>query len=170
MKTFSCTCGQLVFFQNVFCIACKKELGFLPGRPCAMHHRARAERLFHGSCKYFDKVLQKVPELRPRIGLQLDDSGRRNKRSLLPILPAERSDSRPDHQRQPLLWAPWKWPSAACYYTLLSLQLPLSNKLDDPHKGLTFRFLSDVTNADGTVTRFSPDTKRHHHAEHRRSR
>src|SRR5579872_3474478 len=30
MKTFTCTCGQLVFFQNVFCIACKKELGFLP--------------------------------------------------------------------------------------------------------------------------------------------
>ena len=30
MKTFSCTCGQLIFFQNVFCVACKKELAFLP--------------------------------------------------------------------------------------------------------------------------------------------
>src|SRR5271163_4798880 len=30
MKTYTCSCGQLVFFQNVTCVNCKRELGFLP--------------------------------------------------------------------------------------------------------------------------------------------
>jgi hypothetical protein len=30
MKTYSCVCGQLIFFQNVACVNCGRELGFLP--------------------------------------------------------------------------------------------------------------------------------------------
>src|SRR3984885_5112504 len=30
MKTYTCTCGQLIFFENVTCVACGRELGFLP--------------------------------------------------------------------------------------------------------------------------------------------
>ena len=30
MKTFRCVCGQLIFFQNVSCMACRRELGFVP--------------------------------------------------------------------------------------------------------------------------------------------
>src|SRR5579872_7121284 len=30
MKTYHCICGHLVFFENVTCVACGRELGFLP--------------------------------------------------------------------------------------------------------------------------------------------
>src|SRR5271155_1003087 len=30
MKTYRCSCGKLIFFQNVTCTACGRELGFLP--------------------------------------------------------------------------------------------------------------------------------------------
>src|ERR1700740_2065427 len=30
MKTFTCVCGQLIFFHNVYCMACNRELGFFP--------------------------------------------------------------------------------------------------------------------------------------------
>jgi hypothetical protein len=30
MKTYNCICGELIFFENVTCVNCKRELGFLP--------------------------------------------------------------------------------------------------------------------------------------------
>lgn len=32
MKTFRCACGQAVYFENVRCLSCQRELGFLPDR------------------------------------------------------------------------------------------------------------------------------------------
>jgi hypothetical protein len=29
MKTFNCICGELTFFENVTCVVCGRELGFL---------------------------------------------------------------------------------------------------------------------------------------------
>jgi hypothetical protein len=34
MKTYTCTCGQLLFFENVACVSCKREVGFLPDLIC----------------------------------------------------------------------------------------------------------------------------------------
>jgi hypothetical protein len=30
MKTHTCVCRQLIFFQNAACLRCDRELGFLP--------------------------------------------------------------------------------------------------------------------------------------------
>ena len=38
-------------------------------------------------------------------------------------------------------------------YSLLSLRLPVNNKIHDPVNGLAFRFLSDIANPDGSVNR-----------------
>ena len=32
MKTFHCSCGWRVFFENTACLGCKRRLGFDPGR------------------------------------------------------------------------------------------------------------------------------------------
>jgi hypothetical protein len=30
MKAYTCVCGQLIFSQNVACVNCNREIGFLP--------------------------------------------------------------------------------------------------------------------------------------------
>src|ERR1700722_10760887 len=35
MKTYTCTCGQLLFFENISCTTCSREVGFLPDLICA---------------------------------------------------------------------------------------------------------------------------------------
>jgi hypothetical protein len=30
MKTFHSVCGELIFFENISCVVCGRELGFLP--------------------------------------------------------------------------------------------------------------------------------------------
>lgn len=52
-----------------------------------------------------------------------------------------------------ILWAVMELAKRRLIYSLLSLGLPLCDKTQDPGKGLAFRFLSDVTNVDGTFTR-----------------
>jgi hypothetical protein len=51
------------------------------------------------------------------------------------------------------LWAVMESAKRRLIYSLLSLGLPLCNKDQDPERGLAFRFLSNVRNADGTITR-----------------
>ncbi len=30
MKTYNCACGELLFFENITCVNCSREVGFLP--------------------------------------------------------------------------------------------------------------------------------------------
>src|SRR5271154_1003761 len=34
MKTYTCACGELLYFENVSCVNCKREVGFLPDLIC----------------------------------------------------------------------------------------------------------------------------------------
>ena len=153
MKTFSCTCGQLVFFQNVFCIACKKELGFLPDvlALCTIEPAQNGSftvppdvsRKIYKKCRNYarESVCNwMIPE--EETNEVFCQSCRLNE--VIPDLSIGGNH---------VLWAAMELAKRRLLYTLLSLHLPLSNKLHDPEKGLIFRFLSDVTNADGTVTR-----------------
>src|SRR5579871_5246748 len=152
MKTFSCECGQLIFFQNVFCVACKRELGFLPDSLILSAIEPAENGFFKALSGDAGKLYRKchnydresvcnwmIPESEANDFCQ---SCRLNE--VIPDLSIAGNHT---------LWALMELAKRRLVYSLLSLRLPLCNKIQDPEKGLAFRFLSDVTNADGTVTR-----------------
>jgi hypothetical protein len=152
MKTFSCTCGQLIFFQNVFCVACKKELAFLPDSVTLSTLEPASNGLFTAASSDGNRLYKKcqnydresvcnwmIPEDEPEVFCQ---SCRLNE--LIPDLSLEGNHT---------LWAAMELAKRRLLYSLLSLHLPISNKTHDPEKGLAFRFVSDVVNPDGSVTR-----------------
>jgi hypothetical protein len=147
MQIFNCqACGQLTLFENVRCEKCGRALGYLPDRLVmsalepdgSLWWRALAapERRYRpcrnhefGVCNWM------VPEGQ--------DSGfcaacRYNR--TLPDL------SVPDHLQW---WAKIESAKHRLVYALLKLDLPLSNRSDDPQHGLAFDFLAESSEPAG---------------------
>ena len=143
MKTHHCTCGQLLFFENVRCIKCGRDVGFLPD------------------------ALQ-MSSLDPDDGFYLptasEAAGRRYKKCLNYeeeavcnwMIPEEKTAERfcvscrldqiiPDLtiEKNVLLWGLIENGKRRLVYSLLSLKLPVLNKFDDPMQGMSFRFLAE---------------------------
>ena len=99
-----------------------------------------------------------MPELRERIGLQLDDPGWN-------VSPARKipsfcascrlNQTIPDLSRRQNheLWARMETAKRRLIYSLLNLNLPIASKTEDPQQGLAFAFLDDVVKPDGTVSK-----------------
>jgi hypothetical protein len=49
MKTFNCVCGELIFFENVACVVCERELGFLPDQLVLSSLDPAGEGVFNAS-------------------------------------------------------------------------------------------------------------------------
>ena len=49
MKTFQCVCGGLIFFENISCVICNRELGFLPDKLILSSLEAAGNGLFRAS-------------------------------------------------------------------------------------------------------------------------
>ena len=154
MKTFSCTCGQLIFFQNVLCLACRKQLGFLPDslalgtiEPATngfftVAQQAGGNRLYR-KCQNYDQEAVcnwMIPE--EETSEAFCKSCRLNQ--TIPDLSSGRNLA---------LWGLAEAAKRRLVYSLLTLKLPLANKMQDPLNGLSFRFLTDIANPDGSVNR-----------------
>jgi hypothetical protein len=154
MKTFHCACGQLIFFQNVSCIACQRELGFFPESLTleAIEPRASA---FSRCISQTDpapryKKCQNYAELSVcnwMIPLDEADEAFCQSCRLNQVIPD--LTSRENHT----LWGLTELAKRRLIYSLFSLKLPVLNKDRDPDKGLAFRFLSDIVNPDGSVSK-----------------
>lgn len=152
MKTYTCVCGQLLFFQNVACVNCKRELGFLPEmlmlssldpevdslwRPTT--EAARDKR--YGKCQNYsaENVCNwMVPQEDKEtfcVSCRLNE--------VIPNLS--------EQNRQ--LWALIENAKRRLVYSLIQLKLPIANRKDDPQQGLSFRFLADTLNTDGNVAK-----------------
>jgi hypothetical protein len=155
MKTYSCACGQLLFFQNVACVNCGRELGFLPdvirlaslepagdgqwqpsglGQPPAAAYRKCQNYAQAGVCNWM------IPETEK--GEVFCASCRLNE--IIPDLSNEVNRR---------LWALIEGAKRRLVYSLLRLSLPIASKKDDPQQGLAFRFLSDLVNPDGSASK-----------------
>jgi len=151
MKTYTCTCGQLLFFENCACVSCSREVGFLPDLICAssldpvkdgLYSPTATEakgRLYRKCANYAQNAVCNwmIPSENPDsfcVSCRLDD-----------VIP---------DQSVPQNVALWTLTEAAkrrLIYSYLRLKLPLANRVDDPQRGLGFRFLADTTNPDGTI-------------------
>lgn len=154
MKLFRCVCGQILFFHNVSCLSCKRELGFCPDAMTLTPIEPVADGLF--------------------VALGKAAKGRRYRKcenyaqhSVCNWLIADNEQNEtlcescrlnqviPDlHVKGNLaLWALAELAKRRLVYSLLKLQLPLMSKASDARNGLAFRFMSDITNVDGSITK-----------------
>ena len=154
MKTYTCKCGQLLYFENISCVCCHREVGFLPDLACA-------SSLEPGEDGFFVPTL---PEAKGRPYKKCQNYTQTNVCNWM--LPAEATDEAfcvscrldvviPDQSipQNVELWALIEAAKRRLVYSSLRLKLPLANRVDDPKCGLGFRFLADSKKPDGTVER-----------------
>jgi hypothetical protein len=153
LKTYNCICGQLIFFQNFACMNCGRELGFLPDSLQMSSLDPETDALWRPT----------VESARGSLYKKCANYAKENVCNWM--VPSAGADSFcvscrlnemiPDLGLAPNrdLWAITEGAKRRLVYSLLHFHLPVSSKKDDPQRGLAFRFLSDTTNSDGTVTR-----------------
>lgn len=143
MKTFTCSCGNQLYFENTRCLACGKKLGYLPdlGRLSplvpAEENLWRPEpsedvRARYRMCRNYaveDVCNWMVPAGDPepychacRLNEAIPNLGKPNNRQA---------------------WLRIEKAKRRLIYTLDRLRLPVVGKLRDPRKGLAFAFLED---------------------------
>src|ERR1700691_1801686 len=140
MKTFHCTCGQLIFFQNISCVNCHRELGFLPDRLTLTSLDPAEKGLWLPTTKEAQGALYKkcvnyekenvcnwmVP--RQEQDAEFCFSCRLNE--IIPDLSMEANRN---------LWARVEDSKRRLVYTLIRLKLPLENRVSNAQQGLAFR-------------------------------
>jgi hypothetical protein len=158
MKTFNCACGELTFFENVACVVCGRELGFLP------------DVLSLSSLEPADNGLFKAKEARDGKQLYKKCQNYAKQSVCNWMIPVETSSGQkeeafcvscrlnqtiPDLSLKPnhLLWLRMETAKRRLVYSLLHFKLPIANKEDDPEQGLAFAFLENQMKPDGTFSK-----------------
>ena len=157
MRTYTCVCGQLIFFENVSCVNCKRELGFLPDAMRLASLEPASPGMFRASeggsaspaykkCRNYSNEsvcnwMIPVRGARTPAAEEFCVSCRLNQ--TIPDL------SVPENRA---LWSLMETAKRRLVYSLLNLKLPVASKTDDAKQGLAFAFLADVVNSDNTVT------------------
>jgi len=152
MKTYTCTCGELLYFENSACVNCKRELGFLPDiisisslekpgdQGLLPATTAEAKGRLYKKCQNYTQYSAcnwMIPAENAEpfcASCRLD--------MVIPDL------SIPEHVT---LWAAIETAKRRLIYSALRLKLPLANRTEDPAGGLGFRFMADTLNPDGSV-------------------
>ena len=144
MRSFRCTCGNAIFFENTLCVVCQRELGFLPDfvamsalEPDGDAWTARGAR-WRKCYNYADERVCNwmVPADN---GHSFCDACRLNR--TIPNLSTSWNRLR---------WARIETAKRRLVYDLLHLKLPFASKVDDPASGLAFQFLEDARRGEFT--------------------
>ncbi|MGC9944649.1 MAG: putative zinc-binding metallopeptidase, partial [Verrucomicrobiota bacterium] len=151
MKTYTCTCGQLLFFENIGCVSCNHEVGFLPDLICVSRLEAANDGLYSPTAEEVKSRLYKKCQNYTQAGI------------CNWMVPAESPESFcascrldtmiPDQSipQNVVLWGLTEAAKRRLIYSCLRLKLPLANRVDDPERGLGFQFLADTKRPDGAV-------------------
>jgi hypothetical protein len=141
MRTFQCTCGERVFFENTRCLACQRELGYLPDRQTMSGLEPLPDGVFETPFGRYKKCANYaepglcnwlVPE---REANELCEACRLNR--VIPDL---------EQPRQRALWAEVERAKRLLLYGLARLGLPVVSKQLDPERGLAFDIKADAGN------------------------
>jgi hypothetical protein len=151
MKTYTCTCGQLLYFENVACVNCSREVGFLPDLICISGLDPADNGNFSATTPEAKSRLYKKCQNYAQVGV------------CNWMIPAETNENFcvscrldtviPDLNvpQNVVLWGLIEAAKRRLVYSSLRLKLPLANRVDDPQGGLGFRFMADTQNPDGTI-------------------
>ncbi len=150
MKTYTCTCGQLLFFENSSCVNCRREVGFLPDLICLSSLDPADNGAFAPT----------TPDAKGRTYQKCRNYAIGVCNWMVPSENAEafciscRLDAVIPDQTVPhnvVLWGLTEAAKRRFVYSALRLKLPLANRIDDPKGGLGFRFMADTLNPDGSI-------------------
>lgn len=151
MKTYTCTCGQLLYFENIACTSCSREVGFLPDLICVSSldpadNGALSATTPEGKGRLYKKCLNYTQNGTCNWMVPIENNE--------PYCASCRLDTViPDLSvpQNVILWALTEAAKRRLVYSSLRLKLPVANRTDDPQGGLGFRFMADTLNPDGSV-------------------
>jgi hypothetical protein len=157
LKTFHCTsCGALVFYENTACLSCGSKLAFVADRLTMValtpgedgrwleisKGKETADGVTHALCaNYVDHDACNWTAGAGATGM-LCRSCR-----LTHVIPDLTVAGRKE------AWLQLEKAKRRLLYGILSVQLPLRSKTDDPQRGLEFQFLEDTVQANGDRSR-----------------
>jgi hypothetical protein len=138
MRTFRCTCGARVFFDNTTCLTCGRELGFVPGSG----EMSALEPIDDGKYRALSGVFRKCQNY-VALGvcnwmIPEGDSDELCRACRLNNVIPDLSDPK---NRE--LWAEVEKAKRRLVYSLDRLGLPLTPKSEDPANGLAFDIKAD---------------------------
>ena len=140
MKTFTCQCGATLYFENTRCLACDRKLGFLPDElkisalePSGSAWNALANDKTYRMCNNYaaeDVCNWMVP---------IDDANEY-------CLACRLNQTIPNlnEPKNRILWFRMEAAKRWLFYMLLRLNLPITDRQQDPQRGLAFQFLADT--------------------------
>jgi hypothetical protein len=145
MKTFVCQCEARIFFRNSRCLACQRELGFLPDRGVmsALEPDAKREGVFSALAAegaHYRKCENYA--VHDACNWMIPVSGTRETEKFCRSCRLNRTIPTIEEPEQHELWRRIELAKRHLVYTLIALRLPLDSKLDDPEGGLAFDFLT----------------------------
>jgi hypothetical protein len=154
MRTYTCACGQPIFFQNVTCVACGRELGFLPDVLRLNSIEPAEGGLFKANKenRLYRKCFNYAKESVCNWMIPVDE---KSVESTSFCISCRLNQTIPDlsRTRNHDLWARMELAKRRLIYSMLNLKLPVANKTDDPRRGLAFAFLEDAVQPDGRVSK-----------------
>jgi hypothetical protein len=158
MKTFTCTCGELTFFENVTCLACGRELGFLPDVISLSSLEPAENGLFQATGASNSKQLYKKCQNYAKetvCNWMIPAARTSTPENDVFCASCRLNRTIPDLTRNQNheLWRRMELAKRRLIYTLLNFKLPIANKKDDPKQGLAFAFLEDERKPDGSVSK-----------------
>lgn len=146
MRTYTCQCGNTLYFDNTLCLQCGRHLGFdsrqlkiiaLDEESPGQFHAADNPGIYYRKCENYHAsnvcnwLLHNDEEEKYCIACNLN--------SIIPDLSSEQNRLR---------WFKLEKAKRRLIYTLLSLQLPIISFKVNPEHGLAFRFMEDVREID----------------------
>jgi hypothetical protein len=154
MRTFTCSCGARLFFENTRCLQCQSELGFLPDRGELAALRAGESGHFEAAGGRYRKCINYAEVEACNWMIPAGDEQALCRACRLNNVIPDLSD--PQHRA---LWAEVEKAKRRLVYGLDRLGLPLVPKSEDAERGLAFDIKADQNgarvitgHADGLIT------------------
>lgn len=140
MKRFYCTCGQEIYFDNMYCYACGAAIGFCPDTLALISKAADQYRWANAAnAEYYKVCNHRQHEVACNWLIPADDhehdqclSCRMTRK--IPSLSIVQNRKR---------WRVLEQKKRQLFYSLLSLGLPIRSRLQQPVGGLVFDFMED---------------------------